>query len=437
MMKLLKKSAFIIALLAAAVFVLQLVLNFETPYIADDLPYKRILESEAGPLLEKIVRLRAHFYFTWDGRVFGHSISSLFLSMNDKLVFNLCNSFVYTLLTLLIYLLAKPASSEHRPGLYIVGVLALWFFAPRQGETALSLTGSCNYLWGMTFIFALILPYKTLAANSFSAKKAGRALSALSCIGIFLLGLISGWYMENSSAAAAFFLMLFLLYAFKKKRKLPAWCYSGFAGAAIGFAFLVLAPGSRARAGLFDQYSPLLTLVSRIVFSVQHLVLIAVPLLVFALLFAKKYTDGEERELLLIPALLFLASMAANFSMIAAPTYPDRSVFPVAVFAICAALAMLYLFNIDQKYLRAAKVLLLSLLLLGAVDYSFALMDIMCANAVSSNLTELNTESPYYGKVIAPMTDHSPYTLETAEAPPAYDNWGAVMRILINEYRQS
>lgn len=423
-----KKKAALIAL-GVAVFVLQLALNFLTPYLADDYPYMRNLAEMPGEtLLERVVNYRLRDYFSWDGRVVGHSFSSLLLGLDNKPLFNVINAVMYAAMTMLIYLLAKPKGDGARPALYASGAVLLWFFTPELGQTTLWLTGSCNYLWGMVFILAFLLPFKRLADSDYQDKASGIA-AVLKCAGMLLLGIISGWYMENSSAAAVFFVICFIIYGLYNKKKLPAWCWCALAGSVAGLAGLVLSPGSGARAAGFTRYSPLITLASRIAFAVEHLVPLAVPLAVFGALFAVKYIK-KERKSLLIPALFFLAAMAANFSMIAAPTYPDRSVFPVSVYTVSALLSAAAQFKLESAYRPAARIIGGFLAVITLVDFSFAAMDIMCAAEIERSRQTEGASSPYAESRIVPMTDHSPFTLDGGDGPPAYNNWGAVMAIL-------
>ena len=77
-----------------------LIFNIFTPYMTDDLSYKTTV-LEADSFLD-LIKQEYEQYMTWTGRSVGHMILRLFLG-GSKAVFNIFNSLIFTLLTLLIY----------------------------------------------------------------------------------------------------------------------------------------------------------------------------------------------------------------------------------------------------------------------------------------------------------------------------------------------
>ena len=135
--------------------------------MTDDLSYKTTV-LEADSFLD-LIKQEYEQYMTWTGRSVGHMILRLFLG-GSKAVFNIFNSLIFTLLTLLIYWNIEH-KKRYDATLFILVNLLLWLFGVMFSQTVLWETGACNYLWGITIIMFHVTLYRWLI------KKAERKLA--------------------------------------------------------------------------------------------------------------------------------------------------------------------------------------------------------------------------------------------------------------------
>ena len=80
-----------------------LILNFLTPLLADDYSYSLNLSEKRISSIIDIFDYQVWHYFNWGGRTVAHTLAQIFLVF-PKAVFNILNSFIYTVLIYLIYL---------------------------------------------------------------------------------------------------------------------------------------------------------------------------------------------------------------------------------------------------------------------------------------------------------------------------------------------
>ena len=253
-----KRSGLFFCLAVCAAFVLIFIFNVLTPMMTDDLFYSRTV-SEASGIWELFAQEYTQ-YMTWTGRSVCHMILRFFL-LTDKMVFNVANSVVFVLLTLLIYWNVEHKRKYDTP-VYLLINLLLWMFGVVFRQTVLWETGACNYLWGSVIIMSFVTLYRYgLKRESTSGqgegKKQGVGLKHPALWAVFLpvLGVLAGWCNENSSGGGLLMVLLYLgfyLYEQHEKKKknagsgrgLKPWMVTGLIGQAVGLAFMVLAPGT-------------------------------------------------------------------------------------------------------------------------------------------------------------------------------------------------
>lgn len=362
-----RKSFFVLLFLTAAGMLL---LNCITPLIADDYSYSFIwgTEERLGGLGD-IVYSQYQHYLTWGGRTMAHFLGQLFLWLG-KPVFNVFNTAAYLLLSLFLYKIVKKEEKQNTI-LFLMIQFFLWRFSVAFGETSLWLIGSCNYLWGAMFMVGFLIPYHQ-AFHGTTEKKA-----KWFWIPWFFLGVVAGWYNENTSGACLMMVLLYLISYRLQKKKLPLFAITGATGNAIGLALVVLAPGNMVRVGTSDQgkslfeilterFSECLNMVNGVYF---WLILIFLILYAFTV-YGKSRTLEEKAE----PMFFFLSALACNFVMIAAPEYPFRATFGMMVFLIAAVLLCYESIkkDLDQRIILAAVSCMIFYLL---VQYGYAAMD--------------------------------------------------------------
>ena len=303
-----KRSRLFFRLSVFAAFILIFIFNVLTPMMTDDLFYSRTV-SEASSIGNLFAQEYTQ-YMTWTGRSVCHMILRFFL-LTDKMVFNVANSVVFVLLTLLIYWNVEHKRKYDTP-VYLLINLLLWMFGVVFRQTVLWETGACNYLWGSAIIMSFVTLYRYgLKRESGSGQEAGGDVPkqavglkhpVLWAVFLPVLGVLAGWCNENSSGGGLLMVLLclgFYLYEQKKNnagsgRLLKPWMVTGLIGQAVGLAFMVLAPGNAVRAAAREEeHSGLLGYMARfqkITLAVREnfLILLIIGLLLFIIVYYQK-----------------------------------------------------------------------------------------------------------------------------------------------------
>lgn len=323
------------------IFLSMLLLNIFTPLLADDYSYSFGVDGRIHNLFDIIERQIQH-YFSWGGRSVAHTIAQIFL-MFPKFLFNISNAVLYTLVIYLMYFLAKPMKSDDHYLLILLIHFALWFLLPTFGQNCLWLIGSCNYLWTTALMLLMLSIYKRCSE---------REDSIFFILGMFLLGLLSGWTNEN---AAAGFLVIIIGVLFIKKYRdnkvLFSWEISGLIGSILGFIILILAPGNFKRAQVFAEHSNIVIrwlkrFLDITVNGMEYLFPLLILLIVMftVMIYCKKKIRGEV-------ILYLIGSFVSIYAMILSPTFPERAWFGVFIFSIIASLILLFdSFTIHRVY---------------------------------------------------------------------------------------
>ena len=303
-----KRGRLFFCLTVCAAFVLIFIFNVLTPMMTDDLFYSKTV-SEAASIWDLFAQEYTQ-YMTWTGRSVCHMILRFFL-LTDKMVFNVANSVVFVLLTLLIYWNVEHKKKYDTP-VYLLINLLLWMFGVVFRQTVLWETGACNYLWGSAIIMSFVTLYRYgLKRESGGGREAegdvpkqadGLKHPVLWTVFLPFLGVLAGWCNENSSGGGLLMVLLclgFYLYEQKKKnagsgRALKPWMVTGLIGQVVGLAFMVLAPGNAVRAAAREEeHSGLLGYMARfqkITLAVREnfLILLIIGLLLFIIVYYQK-----------------------------------------------------------------------------------------------------------------------------------------------------
>ena len=309
-----------------AVFGAVLLINCLTPMLADDFYYKMnqvFGENRKVTDLSDVFTSAVNSYMGNSGRTLTFLMYHLFFSM-DKMVFNVANSLAYMLVTYLLYLIIR-GNRKNSLTLYILVHLSLWIFSPEYGQDVFWMSGAINYLFPLIPIFSILYIYRRHTYKPFAKD------SMAKCAALFILGLIAGWQLENSSFAVPVVTLLYIIY-YKKQNKasVPKWAISGFVGGLIGYALLVAAPGNYCRLNS-ETASVSLSLPFRFaMISYYWIMFMGVLSAVLAVgLIINKATHKDSADFR--QALIFaLAALASAFCMIAAPTSPERTWFVTA-----------------------------------------------------------------------------------------------------------
>jgi hypothetical protein len=303
-----------------------LVLNIITPLIADDYSYSLGIQT-----VYDILASQYNQYFTWGGRCIAHFLAQFWLLMGKPL-FNIANTFVYGFFILLVQF-HITGKIKMNPALFLLINIFFWFLVPSWGQNFLWLDGSCNYLWTMTIILLFLVPFRKRQDNS------GFNLPAPLLFPFFLLGILAGWSNENTGAAVLFLLIAYFAVKIVKRKRIVVFEVLGAIGFLIGFSLLITAPGNYIRLEVIKSMATvtqepfatrLLKRFLRITFLYHEnkgFVLMAV-----SLFFGFDLVHHQKRRLHTFVYFYALAAIAACYSMLASPFFPDRAFLPVVVF---------------------------------------------------------------------------------------------------------
>ena len=315
-----------------AVFFLVLVLNLLTVKTSDDLGY-----SINNGLLD-IFRREYIQYMTWTGRSVAHLFARVFLAM-PKIIFDVCNSAVFCILTELIARHAAGGKKEVSGTLYAFSALCVFLFAPLFGQTVLWETGSCNYLWTTTIILAFLYEYR----NALREEPEHRPWFAAI---FFLFGVAAGWTNENTGGACILMGLILVGLFWRKTKKIPLWMITGLIGAVIGFVIMIKAPGNAIRAQDFiNEGGKAYVLVHdlRNTLNIFGNPEAQLPLwLAFGASLAVCLKTRADRESVLLGCGYAFCGMAAVAAIILSPVPVefDRSMFGATIFVMIGVLTL-------------------------------------------------------------------------------------------------
>lgn len=319
------KKRFLIA--AAIVACIIFIINYLTPYLADD--YNYLLHKSNG------IQTLKEFYFSWGGRV-GPYILLIILSYLPPVLFDILNTAVYMAVTGLIYRICK-GDGNPSVSLYLGIHLMLWFCVPDYGQVMFWMCGSANYLWPSLLVLIFISYYRNYANNNY--KKA----NIVNIFFAFLGGAVAGGAMENMSFGMLVIIGLYLLYYRQAKIRLNGTIIAGSIGSLIGFLFLVLSPGNFIRSMANEKVSKIF-----LFFVINYYWVMCIGILVVIWLILRlivKNIVGDDKglfEKIYYQSVIFcVGAAAAAYCMLAAPTSPERTWFIVCVYAV-VAIGILY-----------------------------------------------------------------------------------------------
>lgn len=229
--------------------------NFKTGLFIDDYGYMYTFSEEEKLINERIdslgdvVRSQYVHYFTMNGRSISHAMLQTVL-MFGKTTFNFVNTLFYFALSFGMYCVAKRRG-KHEPLLQLLMYLVPWMLFPEYGKVFLVGCMAVNYMWTMAIITLTILPFKRLydGRNPFEKHPLFGAVIMLP------VGIISGWLSENGSAAMLFCIGCMGLYYLIARKRIPAWCVTGFVGMCAGFLIMLKAPGYVVRQNSYWSHS--------------------------------------------------------------------------------------------------------------------------------------------------------------------------------------
>lgn len=364
-------------------------LNFLTPLIADDYGWGYIFgTAEKIKDLKDIFKSMYNFYFNWGGRISGEFYNELCVLLGKNL-FNIINTIIYIINSLLIYKICSSNDKKTDVSLYIGINLIIWFFTPDYGQIMFWISGSCNYLWAMTPILIMIFFYRKHSLGETIIKN-----KVLSTVIFFIVGIIAGWASENGSAGMLVILTLYLVYYYINKISISSDIVLGYLGSLIGFALLILAPGNAVRK-VAEQNSVHTTILFRFFmityFFVMFLggIFILLSLIIFI---GNKYFGISKNKSIINMFIFVFASICSAYCMIASPTSPERTWFCVVVY-LTIGIGIIYSnFDFKSKVIDVLSMKMLRRTFISITGISMCIFCVMYLDTVLATY-EINVQT--------------------------------------------
>jgi hypothetical protein len=314
-------------ILSVCTILLFLVLNIFTPLIADDYSYSLGIQSVYDILVSQYNQ-----YFTWGGRCVAHFLAQFWLLLG-KPIFNVANTIVYVFFILLVQF-HITGKIKTNPAVFLLINIFFWFLVPAWGQNFLWLDGSCNYLWTTTIILLFLVPFRKRQDNSdFNLRMSVSFL-------FFFLGILAGWSNENSGAAVLFLLIAYFAVKIVKGKRIAAFEILGVTGFLIGFLLLIAAPGNYIRLEVIRSMVTVTRepFVKKVLEKFLHISWLywknkGFAVMAVSLFFGFDLVYHQKRKLHTFVYFYALAAVAACYSMLASPGFPDRAFLSVVVFS--------------------------------------------------------------------------------------------------------
>lgn len=357
-------------------FVIMLILNFLTPRMVDDLVQRTADAFD----FHTIFHWLKNRYLTWSGRMVADANNVLFLGL-PKAVFNIINAGLYVLLIDLICLHAigvRRISNKKRVLLFIIAQIFAFFNFPAFGQVVLWESGAANYLWNIVIIFAFLLPYR-LYADAISVRGHTDTVTYFTnhkklFLFLSIFGIVAGWTNENTAGGLILMELFFLLSIILRRKKAPAFLWSGLAATLAGFVCMIAAPGNYARKDVWTEMNTNSSLhklenditgtisIYRDYPGLRYVLIIFIVLLLLMIFFRKRHNIRVSVEYAVTSLLVIIAYWATGY----APTF-YRGVFGASVFFIIATMILI----VDLLEIRKA---LIPSVIITSVFFSFLIL---------------------------------------------------------------
>lgn len=362
-------SSKITAAIYLAVFAFLFACNGLTLYMGDDYSYRYCFTD--GRLIENVSQIihsmRGHRY-NMNGRLVAHALVQL-LGMAPLWVFDALNAGMFTALLALIMKISRGISCRRNNVLLLAVFGALWLFMPVFGQVCLWQDGSINYLWSVVIGLLYIVPYIQFYQCG-SVIKPGIQKFLFLC-----LAFGAGAYSETVSAAVIFMAaMLLVLKCQERKERFPYFYLASLVVAFLGYLSIYTAPAqwrAKASGGGFLQLWENFLLASGMYWKLLGVLLVA-----FAILLLWSLRVKTEKKTLVLALVFFAGSLAANYILIFASWYLDRSAIGAFIFLLTADVILMYPLLGKQNCLKFANVALVCLLLVTVPKLLIGTMDI-------------------------------------------------------------
>lgn len=307
----LENKIYYIFLFCIAIFFF--ICNYYTPFIQDDYAYCYVYGPDSAIIRPTSIRIHSlmqvfisqfNHYFFVNGRVTSHVFIQIFCGILGKNIFNLVNTIVFVLFLDSVVRL----SNRNKLNVYILLLIYILFLVvfPNPGQTFFWLSGSCNYLWSITFALLMIRHIFFTPIDFLSQKR-----KVMLFFGI--IGALIGCMNESITlgiAGGLFFYFFFHKERFQLSNK------SLFIGYLLGTLVVLVSPGSWSRlqgGELQNELQIIPFIFSRLINIIFMFVKLVLPLVAVLIFIRKIYRNGLKEEIRNFFFLTFIVSSCFLF----------------------------------------------------------------------------------------------------------------------------
>lgn len=321
-----KNAVYYILLCCMAVFFF--ICNYYTPFIQDDYAYCYVYGPDSATIRPTSTRITSlvqvfisqfnHYNFV-NGRITPHVFVQIFCGLLGKNVFNLVNTVIFVLFLDSVVRI----STCNKRSVYILLLVYIFFLVafPNPGQTSFWLSGSCNYLWSMTFTLLMIRHILFVPVESLSKKK--RVILSFGVIGM-LIGCMNE-SITLGVAGGLFFYFFFHREKFQASNKIL------FIGYLLGVIVVLVSPGSWARlrdGEMQFEFQIIPFVFSRVVNIIFMFVKLVLPLVAISIFVYKIRRKGLKQE---VKDLFFLIFVVLSCFLFLLGMNEDRIFFGLSV----------------------------------------------------------------------------------------------------------
>lgn len=330
--------------------------------------YLAPMQSDDYSYLLKGLDLQTHVnhYLSWSGRFISDYISSAILILTNDLAKAFLTSVAFVSIALIITSIPSVLYKTKNTLLSFLFVFSLyWVVNPTLGQTVFWVVGAANYLFTNLFI-CLYLLFLSLYLSH------GRKY----IIPLLIFSIPAGLSNENTSVIVVCISVVSTVYDIIKNKSYLLLTSSILV--IIGACLLILSPGNFSRASnqAFEWWTQM-TLSGKAKYFIKYAVPISLkriwPLLITSIiLLAISYNLKKDKEQFITSALFFLAGFASIFSMMFAPTFPERALSGPCLFMIISCLISFNIISNNSK--KLCSYILMPLTLIYIIIFSYTLM---------------------------------------------------------------
>ena len=344
-----KKAIYIIL---GMMFLLLLVCNILTPYIADDFNYLHSFAT--GERIKNfgdiISSMKAHAQ-SMNGRLVAHSFVQIF-SLFPTWFFDVVNSCMFVLQIFLMYLICRKDKKNNVLMLILI-ICLIWIYEPAFGQVNLWFDGACNYLWCVVFGMLFTLPfvydflYDRVINNKFHQ------------IIYIIISFIAGAYLENGSAPFIFVcLVITFLLKFYQHKKVKIYQLISLVVSFMGYISIYLAPAEWAHkhssGGMGMLRENFIRALNMYMYLKRPLIILIVSLLIAV-------TIKVDIKKIILSLLFLIGSLCSNFMLVVASDHPGRCMIcPIILLILSSGVLFEEIFSGDYKVFLTSMIAILA-----------------------------------------------------------------------------